>query len=185
MEEQKQESAAVQAARVRVAALKGKSNKLDPETKALAELAREEIAEFERLDEEGAAALKERAFLAQSEAIAKLTPEQQRTLIVEAVCDWPTHKRTGRGLVVVTSIDRDAAVKALKTSGKSVGGAIGAYDTSADAVLSGLLSAALWPSAGEIQQICEESAMFAANAYRAAVHLSGVLAGTVAGKSES
>lgn len=187
MSEQREESEAVKAARARVAQLKAQSNKLDPDTKALAELAREEIAEIERLDEEGAEALKARAFLAQSEAIAKLTPEQRATLSVEAVCDWPTHKRTGRGLIVVTSLDRDMAIKALKPNGKvdTTTGRTGAYDTSDEAVLNGLLSAALWPPPGDIQMICAESPMFAALAYRTAVYLSGLLTSSVEGKSDS
>jgi hypothetical protein len=183
--DKKAESAAVKAARERVEALKAQSNKLDDETAALAELARAEVAELKRLDREGDEAHVQRAYLAQSEAWSKLSPEQQRTTVVECVRDYPTHKRTGRGIIVVSALDRDATVKALKPAAKVGEGGLALYDNSEETVLNCLLKAVLWPDASTVQQICQESPGFAAAAYSTAVVLSGAFAKVASGKSES
>lgn len=183
MSDQKVESTAVKAARERVEALRTHSNKLPEERTDLALYSQQEIEQRNRLDVEGADALRQEAYIAEAEAWASIPPDQQALASVQAVYDWPTHKRTGRGLLVVTSIGRDNAVLALKPASKVGEGGVALYDTSEGAILRGLLEAALYPSKGDVQLVCHESPAFAAAAYGQVMILSGVLASVTTGKS--
>lgn len=193
--EEKPVSPAVQAARERLAALKAKSNKLPAEEEELAELARQEIAERKRLDKEGEEALRQFVLLKEAEAWEKLPPDQRNRASVVAAYDWPTHKRTaryegdaikidsGRGVMIITALDRDAAAKAMKPAAKVGEHGVGLYDNSEEAVLRGLLKAVLYPDATAIQMICVESPAFAAAAHSQAIELSGAFARVTSGKS--
>jgi hypothetical protein len=196
MAEQAKETPEERALRERVEALKVRSNKLPASRQKIAELNRQEIAELKRLDEEGQEALRQIAHIREAEAWQKLSPEARARASVQAVYDWSTHKRTcqvsgdtvdietGRGLIVVTALDRDAAVRALKPAAKIGEGGLALYDNSEPAVLQGLLKAALYPEdRGEIQRICEESFPLAAAAYSQALMLSGAFASVTSGKS--
>jgi hypothetical protein len=197
MADETKETAEEKALRESVEALKAKSNRLSESKQRIAELRRQQIAELKRLDEEGEQALGQFVIMKEAEAYEKLSPEQRARTTILAVYDWPTHKRTatfdgdvidiesGRGYIIVTALDRDTAINALKSSTKIGEGGLSLYDNSEEAVRRGLLKAALSPDQSTIMQIVNESFPLAAAAYRKAVELSGAFASATSGKSKS
>ncbi len=191
------ETAEEKALRERVEALKAKSNKLSDGKQRIAELRRQQIAELKRLDEEGEAALRQFVLIKEAEAHEKLPPEERARTTILAVYDWPTHKRTatfnddaidiesGRGYIIVTALDRETAIQALKPTAKIGEGGLALYDNGEEAVRRGLLKAALAPDSGTVMQIVNESFPLAAAAYSQAVQLSGAFASVTSGKSKS
>jgi hypothetical protein len=183
------------ALRQRVEALKAKSNKLSESKERIAELSRQEIAELKRLDEEGEKALRQLVLIKEAEAYASIPDDMRERTTLLAVYDWTTHKRTatfkdgaidiesGRGILIVAALDRDVAIQALKPTAKIGEGGLALYDNSEAAVLRGLLKAAKYPDASNVQRICQESFPLAAAAYSQAVQLSGAFASVTSGKS--
>lgn len=197
MAEEIRETAEEKVLRERVEALKAKSNHLSDGKQRIAELRRQQVAELKRLDEEGERALGQFVITKEAEAYEKLSPEERARTTILAVYDWPTHKRTarvdgdeidiesGRGYIIVTALDRETAINALKSSTKIGEDGISLYDNSEEAVRRGLLKAALSPDPSTILQIVNESFPLAAAAYRKAVELSGAFATATSGKSKS
>jgi hypothetical protein len=197
MADETKETAEEKALRERVEALKAKSNKLSDGKQRVAELRRQEIAELKRLDEEGEEALRQLVLIKEAEAYEKLSPEDRARTTIVAVYDWPTHKRTakfdgdaidiesGRGYIIVTALDRETAIQALKPTAKIGEGGLALFDNSEDAVRRGLVKAAVVPDASTIMQIVNESFPLAAAAYSQAVQLSGAFAAVTSGKSKS
>jgi len=184
-ESKKEESSAVKEARAKLAALRAKSNKLSSEQEQLAEIAGEILAQQRRLDKEGEESLRQRAWLEEQAAWERIPDAQRPTASVACIYDYPTDKRTGRGIIVVTALDRNAAISAMKPANKIGEGGLALYDTSHDGVVKGLCKAALYPAIEDVQLICEESPAFAQAAYSQAVQLAGAFAKVAAGKYES
>lgn len=180
------DSPLVAAAKERLDELKKRSNKLGGDREILAKIAEEQIAEERRLEREGEEALRQMACLEEMSARAKLPSDRRELDTIISIRDYPTQRRTGRGLIVVRALDHGAAIAAMKPANKVGAEGVNLCDTSPEAVLKGLLSSALYPDAGTIQLICAESHPFALAAYMQAVQLSGAFAQvTTAGKSGS
>lgn len=179
--------------KAQLAKLKGASFKLSDEKKEAAALAREIVAEQERLDEEGQEAIQQIAFLREAEARAALPENLKSTTIVCSVVDWPTHKRTmaggdiesGRGVMVVRSLDGAAAAKYLRVRGKFQNDGASLYDMSFEAMSSVLMKATLYPSLDVLQVLLTTEEPLCRAAYQSVMHNSGAVAREVAGKSES
>lgn len=190
-----EETAEEAALRQRVEALKAKSNKLSDGKQRVAELSRQEVAELKRLDDEGQEALRQLVLIKEAEAYRSLPEDVRERTTIAAVYDWTTHKRTatfvdgvidvesGRGYLIVTALDRETAIQALKPTAKIGEGGLALYDNGEDAVRRGLLRAAIKPDASTVMQIVNESFPLAAAAYSQAVQLSGAFASVTSGKS--
>jgi len=178
--------------KAQLAALKKTNNKLPDARADEAELAASIVAEQARLDDEGREALRKLAQIREAEAWAKIPESERAHTSITCVIDWPTHKRTmrpgdiesGRGLIVVTSLDRSAAAKSLRTRGKVGGNGVSLYDTSPELRNAALMKAALFPPADVLQVMLIESEPLCDAAYEAAAFLSGALAHSVSGKSQ-
>ena len=179
--------------RAQLAALKKTSNKLSDVRDEEATISGEIVAEHERLDEEGRAALDKLALIREAEAWAKIPEADRANTMIRCVADWPTHKRTmksgdiesGRGIIVVTSLERGAAVKAMRNRSKISSDGFSMYDASPEARNGGLMKATLYPAHEVLQVMLIESEPLCDAAYREAVFMSGALATAVSGKSES
>lgn len=180
--------------KAQLAALKSRSYALPKEKQDEAALAKEIVAEQERLDEEGRKALEQIAHLREAEARAKLPEDRKATTIVCAVVDWPTHKRTmvggdiesGHGVMVVSSLDGTTAAKFLRTRGKLVpGSGASLYDTSFEAMSAALMKAVLYPSLDVLQVLLTTEEPLCRVAYQSVMHNSGAVGHEVVGKSES
>lgn len=180
--------------KAQLAALKSRSFVLSKEKQEEAAIAKEIVAEQERLDEEGQKALDQIALMREAEARAALPADLKDTTIVCAVVDWPTHKRTmrpgdiesGLGVMVVRSLDGASAAKFLRARGKySPGGVSTFYDTSAEAMAAVLIKATLYPSPDVLQVLLATEEPLCRAAHQAVMHNSGAVAREVAGKSES
>ena len=184
-QETKPESEAVKAARARVAALRARSNKIDDETAALAALAREESAEVDRLDKEWRESVDAKAQIIESDVRNGMSAEERKTTQITCAYDYPTHFRTGNGIMVVRALGRDAAVLAIKDSNRADGSGVNLYDGSEAAMLRDLLDATLYPDSSTVQKICHESPVFASGVHTQVMMLSGLATRRTAGKSGS
>lgn len=179
--------------KAQLAALKAQSHALPKERQDEAAIAKEIVVEQERLEQEGQRALEQLAHLREAEARAALPASLKDTSIVCAVVDWPTHKRTmkpgdfesGRGVIVVRSLDGASAAKFLRARGKYTAGGTALYDTSSEAVSSVLMQATLYPSLDVLQVLLATEEPLCRAAHQAVMHNSGAIAHEVAGKSES
>lgn len=179
--------------------LKKCSQRLDAERAEMAALLAEVQAERDRLDAEGAEALKSETIIREAEARAAVGE-------VMGICSWDAHKRTatdpedvlktGRGWIVVRPLEPSAVAKALSPSGSFSDQGLGVYDVSAEAVERALLKAVvvgpdipLRAAPGDepmreamIKRFCCETPAVAARAYRACLQMAGLWAVEVRGK---
>lgn len=179
--------------KAQLAVLKKTSNKMPESRSDEADVAAEIVAEQARLDAEGREALRKLALIREAEAWAKISEADRPRTMITCVIDWPTHKRTmtpgdidsGRGIIIVTALERGAAAKSLRKRGKFTDDGIALMDMSQEAVSSGLMKATLYPSPDVLQVMLVESEPLCRWAYQEAGFLSGGLAHAVSGKSES
>lgn len=187
--------------------LKKCSQRLDAERAEMAALLAEVQAERDRLDAEGAEALKGLTLLREAEARAAVGED------VVGLCDWPTHKRTaakdpdgtvdeaaaldtGRGWVVVRAPDAGTAAAALAPGATVGAGGLSLYDATPAGIKRVLLKAVvLAPDVpvkaakdeearreAMIDRLCCEAPGLAAAATRAALGLAGLWAAEARGK---
>lgn len=183
----------------RVEALRQKSH-VSVERRKLAELARQELKEHERLDKELAEQLQEEADIALVQVRASLEAAGSQLPTdafwsLEAFKITAAHGGAGVGWLVLGPEDRGFAADALKASGKLDGsGKFKIQETHPDVCCAAVVRACLWSPFGDnkiaankerLDNALTDAPEFVVAAYQRVKMLGGSVLNDVAGKSTS